>query len=367
MKTSKLLLALFVGASLLSSQVFAASGWTYRQIGNLGFASTTGTAVNASGRVAGYSATPGQAAVHAFITGANGVGITDLGVLSTATGAVSFSAGINKNGKVVGWSDVPHVNGSLYHGFVTGNNGVGLTDIGTLIPMPGGGYARDSFAYAINDAGRIVGMSSQLDVSYLAYITNTSGTGMQSLGTLGGINSSARAINASGRVTGNSNLAGDLLIHAFITGPNGVGMTDLGTINGNDWSFGTAINASGQVVGDSYNTGGSGGVQAFITDANGANMRDLGNLGGNTTYALGINASGQVVGSSPLYVSAGKTAFITGPNGVGMVDLNTLVTIPDGSLNEAVAINDKGQVVATGSNGNKTYLLTPPPHCLTGW
>ena len=83
---------------------------------------------------------------HAFITGPNGVGMTDLGTL----GGVTVSAhGINDAGQVVGESDTA---AGAQHAFITGPNGVGMTDLGTL----GGDY---SDAYGINDAGQVVGWS----------------------------------------------------------------------------------------------------------------------------------------------------------------------------------------------------------------
>jgi probable HAF family extracellular repeat protein len=54
---------------------------------------------------------------HAFITGPNGVGMTDLGPLGFN---FSTAYGINNVGQVVGYSATP--NG--YHAFITGSNGV---------------------------------------------------------------------------------------------------------------------------------------------------------------------------------------------------------------------------------------------------
>ena len=133
-----------------------------------------------------------------------------------------------------------------------------------------------------------------------AFITGPNGVGVIDLGTLGGvyIASSASGINNAGQVVGDSSPdPGSGASHAFITGPNGVGMTDLGTLGG-DYSVATDINDAGQVVG--YSTTTAGNRHAFITGLNGVGMTDLGMLGGGYSSAAGINDAGQVVGMSTI-------------------------------------------------------------------
>jgi probable HAF family extracellular repeat protein len=85
------------------------------------------------------------------------------------------------------------------------------------------------FGTALNDAGQVVGYSIMASNQQGAFITGPNGVGMIDLGTLGGDYSEASGINAAGQVVGNSETAGGQL-HAFITGPNGVGMTDLNSL-----------------------------------------------------------------------------------------------------------------------------------------
>ena len=85
-------------------------------------------------------------------------------------------------------------------------------------------------------------------------------------------------------------------------------------------------------------------------------MIDLDTLGGAESWAAGINDSGQVVGSSE--TAGGKQhAFIAGPNGEGMVDLNSLVELPDG-LVLVGATAHAGQVTAVAIiREPETYAL----------
>jgi probable HAF family extracellular repeat protein len=154
-------------------------------------------------------------------------------------------------------------------------------------------------ARGINDAGRVVGSSGTAGGISHVFITGSDGMGMRDLGTLGGAYSFAYGINDAGRVVGSSGTAGGIS-HAFITGPDGMGMRDIGTLGAGglyDFSWASGINEAGQVVGGS-NTGGA--ADAFITGPNGAGMMDLNSLvdvprGVILTQATGINNAGQVV------------------------------------------------------------------------
>jgi probable HAF family extracellular repeat protein len=77
---------------------------------------------------------------------------------------------------------------------------------------------------------------------------------------------------------------------------------------------------------------------AFLWDST-TGMTDLGTLGGNSSYALGINDSGQVAGYSYLADNVTIHAFIWSA-APGMVDLGT----DGGADSRAWAINASGDV-----------------------
>lgn len=290
--------------------------------------------INDAGQVAGYSFTSGLE-THAIVTGPDGTGVTDLGTLGSFP---SEGWGINNSGQVVGRS---YLATGGYHAFIADPNRGDMTDLGTL-----GGS--DSIAYGINDSGRVVGDSFTAEGDDHAFITGPGGVGMTDLGTLAGGGSvagggsGANAINNAGQVVGLSTAA-DNNVHAYITGPNGEGMTDLGTLGGSH-SQAYGINETGQVVGTSITAEGEN--HAFITGPAGVGMTDLGTLGGSYSVALGINEAGQVVGYS-ITAEGENHAFITGPDGLGMTDLNSLVDLPAGMvLTEARDINNAGQAIS---------------------
>ncbi|WP_096292005.1 PEP-CTERM sorting domain-containing protein [Nitrosomonas ureae] len=296
------------------------------------------------------------AAIYAISAPALGYADWSLTKLGTLGGASSFASALNDVGQVVGASEfVPGGKDRAAHAYITGSDGIGMTDLGAI--------RRFSFAQDINETGQVVGATTVDRVTGFehAFITGLNGAGLIDLGTLGGGNSRALGINDSGQVVGRSEITlANNTSHAFVTGANGAGMTDLGTLSTltGRFSEANAINNSGQVVGWSHTDEGY--SHAFITGPNGVGMTDLalslGLVSESNSIAYDINNSGQVVGS--FNVSPTLThGFVTGPDGVGMIDLST--TFFDGKGSNAFSINDAGEVlvsVEVNSNTFDTFL-----------
>jgi len=72
-------------------------------IGTLGGFISSAYGINASGQVVGFSYVAGSTDSHAFVTGANGAGMTDLNTLVTLGGGVSLveAMAINGRGQIV--------------------------------------------------------------------------------------------------------------------------------------------------------------------------------------------------------------------------------------------------------------------------
>jgi probable HAF family extracellular repeat protein len=320
--------------------------------------------------------------------------VQDLGVLAGDSSSVAW--GINENGDVVGWSSGP---GGL-RAFVR-------TDGGAMVALPGLPSRPQTYARSINDAGDIVGTATAGGTDLGHAVLWRSGV-IQDLGTLGtGAFSEAWAINNFGQIVGRSYTAGGsfLGIHGFIytkadglrdltpgsdggaaLGINDAGevtgyktalggyhafrwhagsFVDLGVLPGFAHSFGWAINALGQVAGNS--TSATGNSERLIRFTDGTGLQDLGGTGEHNA-AFGINILGHVVGCRGQ--SAQRAVRYT--DETGLQDLNALI---DPSLGWVLLcahdINDAGQIAGYAFN-NYTGLThavrlepaaTPPPTC----
>jgi probable HAF family extracellular repeat protein len=246
--------------------------------------------------------------------------VIDLGVLPGGSSTTGLD--INNDGRVAGYSRVDFVRDDA---FVSTRNGKKLIALGTL-----GGL--NATASAVNDAGQVTGASDLkntiLSPSHAFLYKDGQ---MTDLGTLGGRSSGGGGINSNGDVAGSSSLAGsEDIYHAFVY-RNG-SMTDLGTLGGNT-SGAAGINDAGQITGTSDKDGTS---RAFLY-SNGT-MRDIGTLGGgNVSFGNAINGKGHVVGESEI-AGGERRAFLYRNN--RMRDLGTL-----GNYSTALGINSQDWVV----------------------
>jgi probable HAF family extracellular repeat protein len=321
--------------------------------------------------------------------------VQDLGALAGDTGSVAWA--INARGDVVGWSNGPN-----------GTRAFLFTDTGGLVALPGLPDRPRTLARDLNDVGDVVGAANAGGTD-LGHAVAWRGGKVQDLGTLGtGAFSEAWAVNNAGQIVGwsytngGSGLTG---VHAFLytdaqglvdltpesdqgtatdineagqvtgykTAPGGyhafrwedATFLDLGVLPGFAHSFGWAINASGQVAGNSTSASGNSERLARYTDGSG--LQDLGGTGEHNV-AMGINASGVVVGTRG---NSAKRAVLYSDSS-GLRDLNALIDPSLGwVLLAAHDINDSGQIVGYGFN-NLTGLThavrlqptsAPPPRC----
>lgn len=211
--------------------------------------------------------------------------VKDLGVLTNLSGRTdSMPNGINSQGKVA----ASNVTGGAYRAFLYGQ---AWTNLGTL----GGG---ESLATAVNDLSRVVGRSLTTGGATHAFLWTPGGTDgvstnpqMKDLGTLGGSSSEAYDINTLGQITGFAQTASKE--HAFRY--SGGVMTDIGNLLGGSlpYSFGYGINDVGHVAGTAYDS-------SYYTPHaffyNGSTAVDIGNLNGEGSSALAINNSDHIVG-----------------------------------------------------------------------
>jgi probable HAF family extracellular repeat protein len=242
-----------------------------------------------------------------------------------------------------------------------------IRDLGTL-----GGA--DAGAFAVNERGQIGGMS-------FTNSTPNASTGiptvhpflwenghMLDIGSLGGTLSVLGVIccgggtpgpNNRGQLSGTSTLAGDKVHHAFFW-DHGV-LTDLGTLGGPS-SEAMFLTETGVVVGRAdFSPNDSTDHHGFIWQ-NGV-MSDLGALDPwPCSTATGANSRGQVVGDTGICFVGGGPPFLY-EHGEPIVDLNRLV-LPgsDLTLGAASFINERGEIAgdALTPNGDTRAILLIP-------
>lgn len=324
-------------------------GATYslRDLGPLvnvtGFDESRPNAVAADGTVVGANALDGF--YRAFrIDG----GIDELGTLG---GGESIASDINRHGLIVGYSHTVSDDLRAFLWTEGGTDGVPnnpeMRDLGTL-----GGA--ESQAYAINDSNQVTGYA-QTDKREHAFIYRD-GVMVDIGDSIGGLpNSFGFDINEAGHVAGAAYNAGYSAPHAFLY--DGQMGRLLGDLSGGE-SFALGLNDDDHVVG--YSSLSDGTEHAFLYQS--GVLEDLGTLGGQYSYAFAINNAQEVVGGS--YIDAQNTAYhaFIWREGV-MEDLNAMLdSSGDGwLLIEARAINARGQIAGVGwaMGGERGFLLTP--------
>jgi probable HAF family extracellular repeat protein len=231
-----------------------------------------------------------------------------------------------------------------------------LIDLGTL-----GGT--NSNATAVNSLGWVAG-SSQVtgNSAQRAFVWRLDTGAMTDLGTLGGNNSTARGVNTAGMVVGNSDAVGGVQ-RPFLWTPGG-GMIDIGGLGGSSATgFAFGINDVGTIVGHSERIDGTFG--AYLLQ--GGTMTDLGTLGGENSTAFAINNAGVIVGQAD-DVAGDKRATVWDPVN-GLRDINSLLTIPipGFTLTRAFGINDNGDILAVSErqDGTTVFLISGDPNPFT--
>jgi probable HAF family extracellular repeat protein len=315
-------------------------------LGTLGGTTSEAIDLNNLGDVVGAAdRADGQA--HAFLYRAGRM--TDLGTL--VGGTASRATAVSETGTVVGLSGI-NAYGAGFREFTQGfvwQDGT-MRSVGALhCPCSFNRRHGSSRALAINNANRVVGDSLTSRATYTGAFLWESNV-MRGLIDLNETTFDSTAYGISDA----NEIVGEKAGRAFAA--RGGLLQDLGVMPGDAGSRATAVNLTGQVVGDSF--GADATPRAFLWDL--GRMRALGVLPGDVaSEARAINAGGDVVGrSGPAGFS--RSRAVLWQDGIA-IDLNQRITPGDWTLTSASGINDIGQIVGAGLRGGqlRAFLLNP--------
>ena len=196
-----------------------------------------------------------------------------------------------------------------------------IIDLGTL------GGTR-SYAQGMNDSGQVTGYASLAGDAASHAFRYDPQTGMRDLGTLGGTNSKGFAINANGQVAGEA-----MLTNGKTHAVRWTGTTPLDIYPGSsDNSTARAINAAGHLTG-------SRAIKAFLFD--GGSVSEFSAFG--ASVGNGINNADLIVGSSSITFYGTRVFGLTRtPAGVITPTINNYDSAGE---REYFAINNNGIVV----------------------
>lgn len=368
------LAALSSGAPASTSSAVGIGGFTHYYVvdlGTLGGGASVANSINDRGWISGLSKVSGNASVHAVLW-VNGQK-HDLGTLGGLNSGIGWPVK-NDRGEVAGISDVSQTDplAENFCGFASINFCAGFlwrNGARTALPTLGG---NNSFAAGVNNAGQTIGFAETAvrDSScgapqafdYDAVIWEPKGNPHVLAPLAGDIVSQAVSINGAGSAAGASGACGPPnnlgygTAHALLW-PRGGSPVDLGNLGGSTANIATAVNNSGEVVGQSAVTGNTT-YHAFRWNGS---MSDLGTLPGDAlSEALGLNDRKQIVGYS--CDANGNCRGFIWQNGA-ISDLNLFVPRSQLYIVYAGDINDRGWIVGQAvdmSSGRAPAVLLIP-------